>query len=315
MSINSRLGKTAFMLATVAIVAAVLAVIGVFAVGADTAPVSVTAKASKDGNTNVVDLSVTNNTAGPVSFEIVATLPTGNKVVYAWPSAYVYNGQTIRWTSASGVGAGKTAVGYQVKFDGDGEVSVNVKYWGTSVGTAATTVTAGSAAAKPAATTQTVSATPTPTPAPPRRGCTACHVLVDKTTGKYTLGYEAEERAEADYGADHPGVAPSGAKIDKLSEANVATCLECHAPSKDNPGKGVGAPITLRDIVHPAHMSSNGFKNNYGGNCFTCHNVRGDGTFELLSEKVDVNDKGVPKVLLQGKGTIPGAIPPSEGKR
>jgi hypothetical protein len=69
-------------------------------------------------------------------------------------------------------------------------------------------------------------------------------------------------------------------------------------------GKGVMAPLSLRDIVHPAHMSSQIFKLHYGGNCFTCHNVNGEGEFELLTEAVDVNEKGVPN---PDKLPIPGA--------
>lgn len=316
MSKRRMLGTAAALAGVVVIVTVVLALIGVFAASAAEDPVVVNANVSKEDNLTVVDISVKNNTKDLVSFQIIATVPGTGKLVSATPPQYVFNGQTVRWENSKGVGGGKTATGYQMKFDGAaGEISVNVKYWGTSVGNASTGPVAigGSAAAaeKPAA--QQVAATPTPEP--PRRGCLACHVLADATTGKYTLGYEAAERAEHDYGADHPGVSPSGAKVDKFTVANVAACLECHKPSKDNPGVGVGAPITLRDIVHPAHMFSTAFKEHYGGNCFTCHNVRGDGTFELLSEKVDVNDKGVPKALLEGKGKIPGVIPPSEGGR
>jgi len=32
----------------------------------------------------------------------------------------------------------------------------------------------------------------------------------------------------------------------------------------------------------------------YSGNCFTCHNVGTDGEWYLLTEKVEVNKKGVP---------------------
>lgn len=41
-------------------------------------------------------------------------------------------------------------------------------------------------------------------------------------------------------------------------------------------------------------MGSQYFKLHYGGSCFTCHNVNGEGEWELLTEKVDVNEKGVP---------------------
>jgi len=52
-------------------------------------------------------------------------------------------------------------------------------------------------------------------------------------------------------------------------------------------------------------MSSQFFKLHYGGNCFTCHNVNGEGKFDLLTEPVEVNEKGVPD---PEKLPIPGAI-------
>ncbi len=137
------------------------------------------------------------------------------------------------------------------------------------------------------------------------RGCPACHVLVDQDTGQYTLAYEAHERAEA-RGEEHPEVAPDGTSLAPTEEVNVTTCLLCHAPGEDErEGMGVMAPLSLRDIVHPAHMSSQWFKLHYGGNCFTCHNVNGEGEFELLTEAVEVNEKGVPD---PEKLPIPGAI-------
>lgn len=146
--------------------------------------------------------------------------------------------------------------------------------------------------------------------AAPRRGCLSCHVLADPNTGKYTLPYEAHERAEL-RGGSHPGYAPDGTRIMPTDVVGPDVCLQCHAPGTgDREGKGKMAPFSLRDIVHPAHMFSDGFKNNYKGNCFTCHNVRGDGTFELLGEKVSTNEKGIPNTV-----PIPKAIPPSEGKR
>lgn len=147
----------------------------------------------------------------------------------------------------------------------------------------------------------------------PRRGCLSCHVLVDSQTGRYTLAFEAQERAEVDYGLEHPTVAPDGTSITATDETGPDVCLQCHRPDPNNPGRGVGAPITLRDIVHPAHMFSSAFTEHYNGSCFTCHNVRGDGAFELLGSKVETNEKGVPRALLRGEGGIPGAIPPSEG--
>lgn len=142
-----------------------------------------------------------------------------------------------------------------------------------------------------------------------RRGCPACHFLVDKEKGNYTLPFEAHERAEA-RGGEHPNVAPDGTSLAPTEEVKVTTCLLCHAPGTgDRAGKGFFAPLSLRDIVHPAHMNSQYFKLHYGGNCFTCHNVNGEGKWELLTEKVDVNEKGVPN---PDSLPIPGAIPIGE---
>lgn len=139
-----------------------------------------------------------------------------------------------------------------------------------------------------------------------RRGCPACHVVVDKETGKYSLPFEAHERAEA-RGEEHPDVAPDGTSIKATDDVNVTVCLQCHAAGTgDRANRGVVAPLALRDIVHPAHMGSQYFKLHYGGNCFTCHNVGTDGNWYLLTEKMEVNDKGVPSD--DEALPIPGAI-------
>src|SRR3972149_9686365 len=138
-----------------------------------------------------------------------------------------------------------------------------------------------------------------------RRGCPACHVLVNQETGQYTLPYEAKERAKA-RGNEHPDVAPDGTSLAPTEEVKLTPCLQCHASgSGDRAGKGVIAPLALRDIVHPAHMNSQFFKLHYGGNCFTCHNINGEGKFALLTEKGEVNDKGVPD---PDNLPIPGAL-------
>lgn len=148
-------------------------------------------------------------------------------------------------------------------------------------------------------------AVPFPAVEEQRRGCPACHVLVNEETGQYTLPYEAHERAEA-RGEEHPDLAPDGTSLAPTEEVNVTTCLLCHAPGTGNrEGMGVVAPLALRDIVHPAHMSSQTFKLHYGGSCFTCHNVNGAGEFELLTEAVEINEKGVPD---PENLPIPGAI-------
>ncbi|UCE97484.1 MAG: hypothetical protein JSV74_05940 [Dehalococcoidia bacterium] len=133
-----------------------------------------------------------------------------------------------------------------------------------------------------------------------RRGCPACHMLANEETGAYTLAYEAFVRAEA-RGHQHPQV------FAITDEVNVTRCLDCHSPGTgERDGKGIVAPFSLRDIVHPAHNNSQYWKLKYGGNCFTCHNVNGIGEFQLLSEKVDVDEKGLPN---PDKLPIPGAIP------
>lgn len=137
-----------------------------------------------------------------------------------------------------------------------------------------------------------------------RRGCPACHVVVDAATGKYTLPFEAHERVEI-RGEKHPDVAPDGTSIKATDDVNVTVCLQCHAAGTgDREGRGVVAPLSLRDIVHPAHMSSQYFKLHYGGSCFTCHNIGATGEWYLLTLKVEVNDKGVPN---DEKIPIPGA--------
>jgi len=139
-----------------------------------------------------------------------------------------------------------------------------------------------------------------------RRGCPACHVLVDEETGKYTLPYEAHERAEA-RGGEHPSKAPDGTSLLPTDDVSVTVCLQCHAAGTgEREGKGSVAPWSLRDIVHPAHMFSQWFKLHYGGNCFTCHNVNYEGEWELLTEKVEVNEKGIPD---PDQLPIPGANP------
>ncbi len=144
---------------------------------------------------------------------------------------------------------------------------------------------------------------PAPAAEAPRRGCLACHVKVS-ADGRYTLAFEAKVRAAA-AGAVHPTTSPSGVSLQPTDQTGIAPCLECHAPGQGaREGKGNIAPISLRDIVHPAHMFSETFKEHYGGNCFTCHNVNGQGGWDVLQDKVDVNEKGVPRTL-----PIPGARP------
>ena len=137
----------------------------------------------------------------------------------------------------------------------------------------------------------------------PKRGCTSCHVLVDPESGAYTLSYEAHERSEVRHGEDeHPDVAPDGTDISATSTAGLDTCLLCHASDPET-DRGLIAPLSLRDIVHPAHMTSQVFKVHYGGNCFTCHNVDGQGNFDVLGEAFAMNDKGIPEPVVSNVAT------------
>ncbi len=137
------------------------------------------------------------------------------------------------------------------------------------------------------------------------RGCPACHALVDKSTGSYTLAWEAANATKA-LGGQHPDKAPDGTSMLPTDDVNVTVCLQCHAPGTGaRAGMGNSAPIDLADIVHPAHMSSPIFTREFAGNCFTCHNIDNQGQFEILTQKVGVNDKGVPNL---DKLPIPGAM-------
>jgi hypothetical protein len=140
-----------------------------------------------------------------------------------------------------------------------------------------------------------------------RRGCPSCHSITDPATGQFGLTYEASSRVAAQ-GRTHPLQAPDGASLAPTSATSIKVCLQCHsAGTGAREAKGNVAPLSLRDIVHPAHMGSPTFKLHYGGNCFTCHNVNSDGSFSVLAEQVDVNDKGVPN---PAKLPIPGAYAP-----
>jgi hypothetical protein len=133
------------------------------------------------------------------------------------------------------------------------------------------------------------------------RGCPACHKLVDKTKGNYTLAWEASNATDG----KHPTTAPDGTSMNPTDDVNVTVCLQCHAPGAD--GKGNVAPIMLSDIVHPVHMGSPTFTRELDGNCFSCHNVDANGNFNLLTQAVEVDAQGVPNTE---DLPIPGAIVP-----
>jgi Fe-S cluster biogenesis protein NfuA len=130
---------------------------------------------------------------------------------------------------------------------------------------------------------------------------------VNATTGAYTLSFEAHERVKAQRGTDsHPSITSDGTSIAPTSTAGLAACLTCHA-SSTTIDRGVSAPLSIRDIVHPAHMSSAIFINEFRGNCFTCHNIDRDGNYLVLPDAVATNTKGVPDPT---KIPIPGAYLP-----
>lgn len=144
-----------------------------------------------------------------------------------------------------------------------------------------------------------------------RRGCPACHRLVEQDTGKYTLGFEAHERAEA-RGERHPNRAPDGTAIGPTDEPSVSVCLTCHGPSAvERLGADRASPLSMSDIAHPSHLFSEIFLSEYRGNCMSCHNVSEDGVWQLLSEAVEVNEKGVPS---PDEVPIPGLLDPGAGQ-
>ena len=120
--------------------------------------------------------------------------------------------------------------------------------------------------------------------AAPRRGCLACHVQI-APAGNYTLAWEAQNAVQAQ-GRTHPAL-PNGFKTTE------AECLACHG-SNGAGDAGVAAPISLRAIVHPAHMFSDTFTAEFKGNCFSCHNVDGTGKFQVIVDKMAVNVHGQP---------------------
>jgi len=140
-----------------------------------------------------------------------------------------------------------------------------------------------------------------------KRGCPACHRLVEPDTGKYTLGFEAHERAEA-RGERHPNKTPDGTALGPTDNPSVSVCLTCHGPSAvERLGADRASPLSMSDIAHPSHLFSEIFVGEYRGNCMSCHNVSEDGAWQLLSEAVEVNEKGVPS---PEQAPIPGLLDP-----
>lgn len=107
------------------------------------------------------------------------------------------------------------------------------------------------------------------------RGCPACHKV--RQMGNRQLDLRLGVAINKLEG--HPGVAET---------SGVDDCLSCHKP-------GGEAKLMLRTIVHPIHLNSAIFLENYRGSCFTCHDINADGKFEVLKKALEVNERGIPK--------------------
>ncbi|MCL4460085.1 MAG: DUF11 domain-containing protein [Chloroflexi bacterium] len=250
------------------------------------ATVSVTITPTTVGDITTYAISITNNLGYDItSLTIKGYMPASGSLVSYTPGG-TFDGLAVTWINTGIIKDGGKLVGFDYGVKNASGVARAVVSWGSAKGP-------GSASAEAAA----VRPAPAPTPEPPRRGCLACHTVRDPATGKYTLAYEAFERAKA-AGLTHPTTAPDGTKLDPKQAQSVAVCLTCHKGSST-------APLPLRSIVHPAHMFSKTFVEHYKGNCFSCHDVDGEGEYLILGKKVDVNEKGVPKVF-----PIPGTIKP-----
>lgn len=155
---------------------------------------------------------------------------------------------------------------------------------GSPLAQATTTATAQITGTRTAQATGTTTASGEETPLPPpERGCYACHVQVEED-GRFTLAWEAMERMKAQ-GKEHPEL-PLTTKYED--------CLICH---------GGKTAKTMSSIVHPAHMFSLTFAEEFRGNCFSCHEVM-DQEFTVLVDKQNVNDKGVIQATTTVTGTV-----------
>lgn len=286
-------GKKRFLLITASVVVALAA--GVFSLSAAlgqgtgqvTSKVAVNVKAKSEADTATFTITVVNNGSADVkNLRIEGEIPVGTQLIDSYAGVPGENAATVEGGSVvwyhDGLGAGKGDGPFVFKVSRNATKALDTTAIASWTGPdAGSTV---SSAVEAGATKATA----------PRRGCTSCHV----PGSNYSLINEAKERAEV-RGGEHP---------DLPGDTPVTTCLTCHAPGKgDRQGMGAGAPFALRDIVHPAHLQSSHFVENYGGNCFTCHNVDGNGNFVLLGEKLDTNEKGVPNAPIQG-------IPPQRGQ-
>ena len=137
------------------------------------------------------------------------------------------------------------------------------------------------------------------------RGCPACHptIVGDPSAPPFTPGRPDPARDNAPtFSLKWEAMGGDSASTRFLlhktlpDTAAVAACLGCHGAG-DAEQNGNVAPIGLRTIVHPAHLYSGIFLVEFRGNCFTCHEVTNDGDFDLLTQAVEVNDKGIPEEI------------------
>ncbi len=119
-----------------------------------------------------------------------------------------------------------------------------------------------------------------PVAALPNRGCTSCHTQI-APDGRYTIAWEAMN-------AD-----PKHPTLSKGFQTTYQDCMVCHASKGDTGIAGVVAPLAMRAILHPAHMTSEIFTGELHGTCFSCHEVDNGGNFMVLPNKVNVNQHGV----------------------
>lgn len=121
-----------------------------------------------------------------------------------------------------------------------------------------------------------------------RRGCTACHTQI-APDGRYSLAWEAKNAL-----AGHAFAATDNIGLYQTPGATV-WCMQCHAGNAQ--GTAVAALHSMRDIVHPVHMNSGVYVGEFRGNCFNCHNISFNGTYQVLPVAVPAGDDGIPTTL------------------
>lgn len=106
------------------------------------------------------------------------------------------------------------------------------------------------------------------------RGCPACHNV--RQMGNRQLDLRLGVLVSKIDG--HQTVQPTD---------GVDQCKTCHQP-------GGRAKLMLRTIVHPIHLNSAIFRENYAGSCFNCHDINADGKFMVLKKPLEVDERGIP---------------------